>query len=115
MRFTMGIAPDPSSQFPPPTVRVTGNGADITPPTFWGVQQTATGPLNSASLTTLSYSVDLAGGNSGCPVIDEGSGEAVGIKLPTAAVEAASAVLPPPSPIPTCRPRSRTPKGRACP
>jgi V8-like Glu-specific endopeptidase len=59
------------------TIRVTGHGVDGG--TRNQVQQTHTGPLTSLSGTRLSYVVDTEGGNSGSPVIDQATGEAVGI------------------------------------
>jgi trimeric autotransporter adhesin len=59
------------------TIRVTGHGVDGG--TRNQVQQTHTGPLTSLSGTRLRYVVDTEGGNSGSPVIDEATGEAVGI------------------------------------
>ncbi|MEM7203538.1 MAG: trypsin-like peptidase domain-containing protein [Planctomycetota bacterium] len=59
------------------TIRITGFG------TASGArnqaQTTHTGPLRSRGGTTLCYSTDTTGGNSGSPVIDEASGRAVGV------------------------------------
>lgn len=59
------------------TIRITGHGSDT------GVDnvtnQTHTGPFAGASTTQLTYQVDTTGGNSGSPVIDETSGQAIGI------------------------------------
>jgi len=54
----------------------TGNGV----PRQWNqVQKTHTGPFFSFNGTTLSYQTDTTGGNSGSPVINEDTGEAIGI------------------------------------
>ncbi len=69
--------------FPPvivPTIRVTGNGSDSTPNnTYNYVQQTSAGPYNGVSGTEIRYDVDTTDGNSGAPVIDVASGDAIGI------------------------------------
>jgi hypothetical protein len=61
----------------PATIRITGYGIDD------GVdnqtEQTSTGPNAGSSGTTLRYRVDTEGGNSGSPVIDEATGNAIGI------------------------------------
>ncbi len=64
------------------TLRVTGYGTTngvLLPLTLSQVQKTHTGPLSSVGATSLQYAVDTTGGNSGSVVLDEGSGEAIGI------------------------------------
>lgn len=63
----------------PPTIRVTGFGVDFNDPTRTQTQQTHTGPNTGSSGTTMKYQVDTEGGNSGSPVIDNATGEAVGV------------------------------------
>ena len=60
-------------------IRITGHGVDATRPTHNGVQQTHSGPLAAVGAATLSYIVDTFAGNSGSPIVDEASGEALGI------------------------------------
>ncbi len=61
-------------------LRVTGHGADNTPMTYNGVQQTASGTYDDFSGTTIRYDdIDTQGGNSGSPVFHEPSGLAIGI------------------------------------
>ena len=70
-------APAPAGQ----QIRITGNGS-VAPPTplEWNlVQKTHTGPYVSLSGTELRYRTDTTGGNSGSPVIDESTGQAIGI------------------------------------
>jgi V8-like Glu-specific endopeptidase len=59
------------------TLRVTGYG--LAPGVLSQVQQTHTGPLTFVGTTSLQYQVDTTGGNSGSAVVDETSGEAIGI------------------------------------
>ena len=61
----------------PPTFRITGYGTDDG--TANQTEQTSTGPNAGSSGTTLRYQVDTEGGNSGSPVIDEATGNAVGV------------------------------------
>src|SRR5690606_535868 len=61
----------------PPTIRITGYGVDSGEDNQ--AQQTHTGPNAGSSGTTMRYQVDTTGGNSGSPVIDEATGEAVGV------------------------------------
>lgn len=64
------------------TLRVTGYGTTdgvLAPLTLNQVQKTHTGPLTSIGGTSLQYAVDTTGGNSGSAVLDEASGEAIGI------------------------------------
>jgi hypothetical protein len=60
-------------------LRITGYGADSTPPQFDQVQQTHAGAWASATSTRLTYRADTMGGNSGSPVIHEPTGVAIGI------------------------------------
>ncbi len=59
------------------TIRITGFGTDT------GIdnqtQQTHTGPLSSVNNTFIRYRADTTGGNSGGPIIDEATGNAVGV------------------------------------
>ncbi|MFG0259036.1 MAG: GC-type dockerin domain-anchored protein, partial [Phycisphaerales bacterium JB041] len=70
---------------PPPVqgqdIRITGYGTTGNGvPRQWNqVQKTHTGPYFSFNGTTLSYQTDTTGGNSGSPVINEDTGEAIGI------------------------------------
>ena len=76
----------------PVTVRITGYGADGPPPTFGDhgprnaenqIQQTHSGKLirntGGANSGTLRYMVDTQGGNSGSPVIVDGTNQTIGI------------------------------------
>ena len=63
----------------PPTIRVTGFGVDFNDPTRNQTQQTHAGPNAGSSGTTMRYQADTEGGNSGSPVIDDATGEAVGV------------------------------------
>ncbi|MFD2561207.1 T9SS type A sorting domain-containing protein [Aquimarina rubra] len=62
---------------PGSTIRITGFGTDT------GIdnqtQQTHTGPLSSSTNTFVRYRTDTTGGNSGSPIIDEATGNAVGV------------------------------------
>ncbi|MFQ5582930.1 MAG: trypsin-like serine peptidase, partial [Calditrichia bacterium] len=69
-------------------IRITGYGVDGPPPKFGNggaqnsdnqTQQTDLGPNKGSSGTTLKYEVDTQPGNSGSPVIDEGTGNAIGV------------------------------------
>ena len=59
------------------TIRITGFGTDT------GIdnqtQQTHTGPLSSVDNTFVRYRTDTTGGNSGSPIIDEATGNAIGV------------------------------------
>ncbi len=59
------------------TIRITGFGTDT------GIdnqtQQTHSGPLASVDNTFVRYRADTTGGNSGSPIIDEATGNAVGV------------------------------------
>ncbi len=63
--------------FGPATIRITGYGVDGGAANQ--TQQTHTGPNAGSSGTTMRYQADTEGGNSGSPVIDEATGEAVGV------------------------------------
>jgi len=70
----------------PPTVidqqiRITGYGTTSPPvPDEWNqVQKTHVGPFVTSSGSTLGYATDTTGGNSGSPVINEDTGQAIGI------------------------------------
>ena len=62
-----------------PNIRITGFGVDSNDPTRNQTQQTHLGPNAGSSGTTLRYRTDTEGGNSGSPVIDEATGNALGI------------------------------------
>jgi subtilisin-like proprotein convertase family protein/V8-like Glu-specific endopeptidase len=63
------------------SIRVTGYGSVSSPvsPTWQAVQKTHAGPYTSMTSTTVRYNVDTTGGNSGSPVVDETTGQAIGI------------------------------------
>lgn len=63
------------------TIRITGNGSTTSPvsPTWYLVQKTHTGPYASFTGTTVRYVVDTTGGNSGSPVILDGTNQAIAI------------------------------------
>lgn len=63
----------------PPDIRITGYGVDFNDPTRNQVQQTHVGPNAGSSGTTMRYVTDTEGGNSGSPVIDDATGNAVGV------------------------------------
>lgn len=68
--------------FPPfiiPTLRVTGHGDDSNNATRAYDQQTHIGPVNGYSGDEVRHRVDTEGGNSGSPIIDEATGEAIAI------------------------------------
>lgn len=64
-------------------IRITGFGSNSTPdpvPNEWDLaQKTHTGPYASAFGTTLRYSPDTSGGNSGSPVVDDSTGRIIGV------------------------------------
>jgi hypothetical protein len=70
---------------PPPVaaqqIRVTGNGSTSSPvsPTWYLVQKTHAGPYSQFTGTTVRYATDTTGGNSGSPVIVDGTNQAIGI------------------------------------
>ncbi|MCA9278303.1 MAG: trypsin-like serine protease [Phycisphaeraceae bacterium] len=75
--FVLGPPPtDPNT-----TIRVTGCGiTDSTvPATYYRAQKTHTGPWVGINGTQLQYQVDTTSGNSGSPVINDNTGEAIGI------------------------------------
>ena len=61
----------------PSSIRITGFGTDDG--TTNQTNQTHSGPNASSSGTTMRYTADTTGGNSGSPVIDDATGVAVGI------------------------------------
>ncbi|HED53127.1 MAG TPA: hypothetical protein ENJ00_02865 [Phycisphaerales bacterium] len=64
------------------TARVTGYGSvssSLAPCTWYAVQKTHAGPFFSLSGNALAYGMDTTGGNSGSPVTDEATGNAIGI------------------------------------
>jgi hypothetical protein len=71
--FTLAAPPAASGK----TIRITGFGVDTGNANQ--TNQTHTGAFTSNSGTTLRYTADTTGGNSGSPVIVEGLGVAVGI------------------------------------
>nr|BBQ04064.1 chitinase [Aquimarina hainanensis] len=62
---------------PGSTIRITGYGVDTGRDNQ--TQQTHSGPLSSSTNTFVRYRTDTEGGNSGSPIIDEASGNAVGV------------------------------------
>ncbi len=68
---------DVRQDFNPANIRITGFGVDSG--TTNQTNQTHVGPNTGSSGTTMRYAADTTGGNSGSPVIDEATGEAVGI------------------------------------
>ncbi len=73
--YVLGVAPSPTGN----NIRITGYGADSTPPSRNQTLQTHLGPMAVNSGTQLGYTTDTEGGNSGSPVIWEETGLAVGI------------------------------------
>ena len=61
----------------PAIIRITGYGVDDGAANQ--TQQTSTGPNAGSSGTTMRYRTDTEGGNSGSPIIDEATGNAVGV------------------------------------
>lgn len=59
------------------TIRITGFGVDSGSRNQ--TQQTHSGPYSSSTSSKIYYTVDTEGGNSGSPVIDEGTGHAIGV------------------------------------
>jgi V8-like Glu-specific endopeptidase len=74
---TQGAAFNVVQDLGPATIRITGYGVDDGAANQ--TEQTNTGPNAGSSGTTMRYRVDTEGGNSGSPVIDEATGNAVGI------------------------------------
>lgn len=68
---------------PPPVgsavIRITGYGTTSPRDQFSQTEQTHTGALVTSTATTVQYTADTTGGNSGSPVIWEQTGQAVGI------------------------------------
>ncbi|MAE77352.1 MAG: hypothetical protein CMJ85_10840 [Planctomycetes bacterium] len=73
--FKLGYAKPPISR----TTRITGYGVDRDQRTRSQTNQTHAGPMQSTSGTRLCYRTDTEGGNSGSPVIDDVTGNAVGV------------------------------------
>jgi V8-like Glu-specific endopeptidase len=75
--FDLSMPPAVGSQ----NIRITGYGSTSSPvsPTWYLVQKTHVGPYNYLSGTTIRYETDTTGGNSGSPVLIEGTNEAIGI------------------------------------
>ncbi len=71
------VAPPVSGQ----QITITGYGTVASPvtPTWNQVQKTHTGPYAQQSGTSIAYQTDTSGGNSGSPVLNEDTGEAIGI------------------------------------
>ncbi len=71
----------PSVGTPAQTIRITGYGTTSSPvtPTWNQAQKTHTGPYFDLSSDVIQYTVDTTGGNSGSPVIIEGTNDAIGI------------------------------------
>ena len=63
----------------PATIRITGYGVDFNDDERNQTQQTHAGPNAGSSGTTMRYRADTEGGNSGSPVIDDATGNAVGV------------------------------------
>ncbi|KAA3618680.1 MAG: T9SS C-terminal target domain-containing protein [Calditrichaeota bacterium] len=63
----------------PANIRITGYGVDNDDLNLTQTQQTHVGPSAGSSGTTMRYRTDTTGGNSGSPVIDEATGNAVGV------------------------------------
>jgi len=75
--FVLVPPPDVAGQ----SIRITGHGTVSSPvsPTWNAVQKTHAGPYFDYSGTTVQYQTDTTGGNSGSPVINDDTGEAIGI------------------------------------
>ena len=73
--FELTSPPAPGSA----DIRITGYGADSSPPQRNQTQQTHVGPLVTSGGDRVQYRTDTRGGNSGSPVIWEQTGQAVGI------------------------------------
>ncbi|MCC7395526.1 MAG: hypothetical protein IT455_00505 [Planctomycetes bacterium] len=63
------------------TIRITGNGSTSSPvsPTWYLVQKTHSGPYVDFTGTRVQYAVDTTGGNSGSPIILDGTNQTIGI------------------------------------
>lgn len=73
--FTLSAPPSAGSA----TIRITGYGVTDPRDQFSQTQQTHTGGLVTSTSTTVQYTADTTGGNSGSPVIWDNTGLAVGI------------------------------------
>lgn len=73
--FTLSAPPSAGSA----TIRITGYGVTSPSNQFSQTQQTHTGALVTSTSTTVQYTADTTGGNSGSPVIWDNTGLAVGI------------------------------------
>jgi V8-like Glu-specific endopeptidase len=73
--YTLGAVPGSTAG---QNIRITGYGTSSIP-TLTQVQKTHVGPLSSIGGTSLCYSTDTTGGNSGSPVLHENTGLAIGI------------------------------------
>ena len=76
VRFSLAIPPPLNVADP---IRVTGYGTRSSPATWNQVQETHVGAWVTNSGSTLQYTPDTTGGNSGSPVIHEPTGNAIGI------------------------------------
>ena len=77
LAFDLVLPPAVNNQ----NIRITGNGSTSAPvsPTWYLVQKTHAGPYSSFSGTTVRYTTDTTGGNSGSPVILDGTNQAIAI------------------------------------
>ncbi|HEB53799.1 MAG TPA: hypothetical protein ENI87_11155 [bacterium] len=78
LAFDLATTPPPVSG---QNIRITGNGSTSAPvsPTWYLVQKTHAGPYYQRTGTTVRYQTDTTGGNSGSPVILDGTNTAIGI------------------------------------
>jgi len=76
--FVLAATPPPVSG---QNIRITGYGTTSSPvPPEWNqAQKTHAGPYTNFGGTTVQYETDTTGGNSGSPVIDSFTGQAIGI------------------------------------
>jgi hypothetical protein len=74
--FFLGDTPAPGDM-----IRITGHGVTSSPvdPTWYRAQKTHVGPFAGLTGTRLQYQTDTTSGNSGSPVINDRTNEAVGI------------------------------------
>jgi V8-like Glu-specific endopeptidase len=75
-RFTLTTPPTFNNQH---DIRITGYGTRSSPASWNQVQETHAGAWVTFNSTTLQYTADTTGGNSGSPVIHEPTGNAIGI------------------------------------
>ncbi|MFK7740734.1 MAG: serine protease [Planctomycetota bacterium] len=77
LAFDLVTPPSVGSQ----NIRITGNGSTSSPvtPTWNQVQKTHSGPYSSFTGSAVRYTTDTTGGNSGSPVILDGTNSAIGI------------------------------------